>query len=210
MGKEQSCTAVIDGIRAEGRALLETDELLFRGQPRLKVRLADIAKVRVAGDTLVVQHKGGEAIFELGAKQAAAWAQRITAPPALLDKLGIKAETSVLALQVSDQALLANVEAQAASLRRTRRGAKVDVVLLGAEKPDDLAALEGLEFAIHAAGAIWVVYPKGRKDIREADVMGAARQAGWKDTKTCRASETHTALRFVIPVEKRPAAAKKR
>lgn len=210
MGKEQTCTAVIGGVRTEGRALLETDEIVFRGQPRLKVPLADIRKVRVTGEALVFHYKGGEAAFELGAKQAAARAQRIAAPPSLLDKLGIKPETSVLALQVDDRTLLADVEGHAGSLRRTRRGAKVDIVLLGVETPSDLKALEGLQTAIHPAGAVWVVYPKGRTDIREADVLGTARAAGWKDTKTCRVSATHTALRFVLPLAGRPAVAKKR
>lgn len=210
MGKEQSCTVVLDGVRAEGRALLETDEILFRGQPRLKVPLADIRSVRVDGDALVVRHKGGTATFELGAKQAAAWAQRITAPPGLIDKLGIKPQSTVVALHIADDGLLADVTARAGAVRRTRRGKAADVVLLGVEAVADLEALDGLEKVIQPAGAVWIVYPKGRKDIREADVMAAARAAGWKDNKTCRVSETHTALRFVLPLTARPAAAKKR
>jgi len=210
MGKEQTCTVIIDGVRAEGRALLETDEILFRGQPRLKLPLADIRRVRVDGGSLVVQHKGGEATFALGAKQAAAWAQRITAPPGLIDKLGIKPETTVVALQIADKGLLGEVTARAGTVRRTRRGKAADVVLLGVEAPKDLKALEGLETVIAPAGAVWIVYPKGRKDIREADVMAAARAVGWKDNKTCRVSESHTALRFVLPLAARPAAAKKR
>ena len=52
-------------------------------------------------------------------------------------------------------------------------------------------------------GGVWIVYPKGRKDIREADVMAAGRDLGLKDNKTCRFSDTHTGLRFVIPVAER-------
>ena len=52
-------------------------------------------------------------------------------------------------------------------------------------------------------GAIWVVYPKGRQDIREVDVIAAGKSAGFTDNKVCRFSETHTALRFVIPIARR-------
>ena len=51
--------------------------------------------------------------------------------------------------------------------------------------------------------AIWIVYPKGQRHIREADVMRAGKAAGFTDNKICRFSETHTALRFVIPVARR-------
>ena len=54
-----------------------------------------------------------------------------------------------------------------------------------------------------ANGHIWVVAPKGRQDIREADVLAAGRAAGLKDTKVARFSDTHTAHRFTIPLESR-------
>lgn len=49
----------------------------------------------------------------------------------------------------------------------------------------------------------WVVYPKGQRHIREIDVMDAGRSAGLTDNKVCRFSNTHTALRFVVPVSQR-------
>jgi len=47
------------------------------------------------------------------------------------------------------------------------------------------------------------VYPKGLKSITETEVIGAGRKAGLKDVKVVGFSTTHTALKFVIPVEKR-------
>jgi hypothetical protein len=44
---------------------------------------------------------------------------------------------------------------------------------------------------------------KGQKNIREVDVIAAGRSAGLTDNKFCRFSETHTALRFVIPLARR-------
>jgi hypothetical protein len=50
---------------------------------------------------------------------------------------------------------------------------------------------------------LWVVYAKGRKEMSELDVLNAGRKAGLKDVKVVGFSATHTALKFVIPVEKR-------
>jgi hypothetical protein len=52
-------------------------------------------------------------------------------------------------------------------------------------------------------GAIWVVYPKGVTAIREIEVLNAGREAGLKDVKVASFSPTHTALKFVVPIEKR-------
>jgi len=51
--------------------------------------------------------------------------------------------------------------------------------------------------------ALWIVYPKGRKDLSENDVLATGRKAGLKDVKVVGFSPTHTALKFVIPVGKR-------
>jgi hypothetical protein len=56
---------------------------------------------------------------------------------------------------------------------------------------------------VKGRAALWVVYPKGQKSITEADVIGAGRKAGLKDVKVVGFSATLTALKFVIPVEKR-------
>jgi hypothetical protein len=47
------------------------------------------------------------------------------------------------------------------------------------------------------------VFPKGRKDLREVDVIETGVDAGLVDNKVVRFSDTHTALRFVIPVARR-------
>jgi hypothetical protein len=66
-----------------------------------------------------------------------------------------------------------------------------------------LRRIPKLAASIHPAGALWVVYPKGVTEIREIDVIMAGREAGLKDVKVASFSATHTALKFVIPVEER-------
>jgi hypothetical protein len=53
------------------------------------------------------------------------------------------------------------------------------------------------------ATALWIVYPKGQKSITESDVIAAGRKKGLKDIKVVGFSSTHTALKFVIPLDKR-------
>ena len=207
MGREATCKAVIGGVAAVGRALLETEEVLFRGTPRLKLKFADITAMTVKGDALVLRHAGGEAKLHLGAKEATAWLERIRKPPELLAKLGIGANTNVTVLGVDDGEFTAAANA-VTTVRHDRKAKGLDLVLFGAESRARLVGLKTLERLIHPAGGIWVVYPKGRSEIREADVLGAGRKAGWKDAKVCRFSATHTALKFVIPLaaRARPAA----
>jgi len=67
---------------------------------------------------------------------------------------------------------------------------------LGALQLERVAKLAA---GMQPAGALWVIYPKGKAAIREIDVIEAGRAAGLKDVKVARFSETHTALKFVVP-----------
>jgi hypothetical protein len=46
---------------------------------------------------------------------------------------------------------------------------------------------------------LWIVYPKGKQEITELQVIEAGRQAGLVDVKVVSFSATHTALKFVRP-----------
>ena len=53
------------------------------------------------------------------------------------------------------------------------------------------------------AGTMWMIRPKGRREITDGDVISAARAAALVDVKVVRFSETHSAEKFVIPKDKR-------
>jgi hypothetical protein len=78
-----------------------------------------------------------------------------------------------------------------------------DVVLLAAESPADLERIEALLPQLARDGAIWVIRPRGREHLTEAMVIGAGREAGLYDVKIARISDTHTGMKFVIPVAQR-------
>jgi hypothetical protein len=52
-------------------------------------------------------------------------------------------------------------------------------------------------------GSIWVVWPKGRQELKENDIIVAAKDAGLVDVKVIKFSETHSALKLVIPLARR-------
>jgi hypothetical protein len=120
----------------------------------------------------------------------------------LLDKLGVKPGQRIAVLGVQDAAFLKDLAERVPDFPRDNsRGA--DLVFLAAEDLKALALMKSLAGAIQKNGAVWVVYPKGQKHIREIDVINAGKSAGLTDNKVCRFSETHTALRFVVPLAMR-------
>lgn len=199
MGQEIACTASSGGRRAAGRAQLETDELLFRGDGlRLRIPYATVTAVRAADALLEIDHAGETSAFELG-ERAARWADRIANPKTVIDKLGVKPGQRVL---------LRGVEADGFAADLAARGAKLvadgaDHLFVAVETHEDLAALPGLVPLIVRDGAVWTIRRKGRKDLTEADVMAAGKAAGLVDVKVVRFSDTHTAEKFVIPVDDR-------
>ena len=77
------------------------------------------------------------------------------------------------------------------------------MIFFGAGTASDLPRIKKLSASMKNDGAIWIVYPKGQKIITEGDVLSAGRNAGLKDIKVVGFSETHTALKFVLPLAKR-------
>jgi hypothetical protein len=121
----------------------------------------------------------------------------------LLDKLGVKPGQRICLLGVEDAAFLKDLADRVPEFVREKPPSGADMILLGAENRKALARVKSLASAIQKGGAIWIVYPKGQTHIREADVRAAGSSAGLTDNKVCRFSETHTALRFVIPLARR-------
>jgi len=122
---------------------------------------------------------------------------------ALLDELGVKSGQRICVLGVEDASFLQELAARVPDFVREMPAKDADLIFLAAEEVKTLARMKPLAGAIQKAGAIWVVYPKGQKHIREVDVIAAGRSAGLTDNKVCCFSETHTALRFVIPLARR-------
>jgi len=201
MGAEAACTVRFDGTVARGRALLETDALVFRGDFRLAIPYRDIRDVRAAGGDLTVVFHKGTAVFVLGAK-AAVWAEKIRRPKSVLDKLGVAGGADVAVLAFQDRAFEASLAGRRVTVRRGLR-AEEALVFLGVSDLRSLARLRTVARRLRPDGAVWVVTPRGSAAVPEARVLAAGRTAGLVDVKVVRFSETHTAHKFVTPVARR-------
>jgi hypothetical protein len=202
MGQEAACEARFGGQVSLGKALLETDALIFRGAFRLSIPLGSIQTAEAADGLLRVTSPEGTAVFELG-PQAEKWAHKIRNPRSLADKLDVKPGIRVSLCGVFDASFRDQLDARTSDIQEGKPAKDSDLIFLRAEGAKDLSKLATLQASLKRNGAIWVVYGKGRKDITESDVLKSGRQAGLVDTKIARFSGTHTAHKFVIPLVRR-------
>ncbi len=206
MGQEAACTVRFEGKTHRGRALLEHDALIFRGDTRLIIPFKEIRAVVARAGTLRVTSPRGVAAFQVGAA-AERWAERIRSPKSLIDKLGITPGARVAVLGVTDAAFWIQLRVRTGDIALARARPGTDAILLQVKAPRDLARLGPLHRRIKPDGAIWVVAPKGDPVVREADVLAGGKAAGLVDVKVAAFSPTHTAHKFVIPVARRPVTA---
>jgi hypothetical protein len=202
MGQQLPCTAHYNGRISEGTALLESRELIFRGEFRLVIPFAAMRDVVADAGSLRVTFGPDIATFQIGAA-AAKWASAIKNPKSVLDKLGIKAGMSVALVSLPKDELSSQLEERGAKVTRGAPRRPVDAILFGAEESDALRRLPDLRRRLQPHGALWVIRPKGVARITEREVMAAGKAAGLVDTKVVSFSDTHTAERFVIPLSDR-------
>lgn len=202
MGQEANCVARFGKQKSVGKALLETSELIFRGDFRSKVPFASLKSAKAVNGELRLETADGLAVFELG-EQAAKWCEKILHPKSRIEKLGVKANAAVALFGELDREFLAELGGVTKNVVKGKLGAKTEWVFLAAETKNELAEIAKLTKAVPSAAAIWVVYPKGRKELTETDVLAAGRKTGLKDVKVVGFSATHTGLKFVVPLDKR-------
>lgn len=195
MGREAACSIRWRGASTEGIALLESTELILRGDIKARIPRGDISEIAVKEGVLTLVVKGEALELDLG-QAAAAWEKALhKAPPTLAEKLGIGSASRVFVVgTVSDPVLQAAIgPAQTQQLGEAK--------LLLAEFASDADLAAGLAFALlHKDMAIWCCYPKGAKALpADGQVRGAFRGAGYMDTKACAVSDRLTATRYSRP-----------
>lgn len=187
MGRETLCHAEWPGGAGEIRALLETRELILRGELRRTLKLDALENVRVEGDTLAFRHRDEAIALHLGEAMAQSWATKIaTPPPTLAAKLGIIDVAVRVVGEIDDPELQAAL-GQAASGTPALTVAQIA----------DAAALDRA-VAAAADGPLWLAYVKGKASpYSEAAVRTEMRSRGWIDVKVASVSERLTATKFV-------------
>jgi hypothetical protein len=186
MGQEIRCRVDFSGESSQGKALLETSELIFRGSFRLKIPFQAITALEASKGILSIQYPDGQAVFHIG-KAAEKWAEKIQNPPSRLDKLGVKPGTKVHLIGTHDEDFRRELTAR----RAVPSAKKPDLVFLSVKQKEEL-----VELAYLTGSPVWIIYPKGVQTITEGHVIAGGRAAGFVDVKVCSFSATHTALKF--------------
>jgi hypothetical protein len=131
-------------------------------------------------------------------------AERDYSHRSILDKLGVKPGQRLLVLDIDDPSFAEQIANYGPAFTEPKKSDQFDLIFYAAQEKTALKHLGALRRNIVSNGAVWVVYPKGQPEIiRETDVISAAKSAGLVDNKVCSFSDTHTALRCVIPVAQR-------
>lgn len=202
MGSELNCTVRFGKKVSEGKALLETSEVLFRGEFRLKIPFASIQSAKAVDGELHLQTANGLAIFEIG-RAAEKWREKILHPKTRIEKIGVKPGAKVSLLGSFDAEFLDELKLVAGFVTKDKLAAGSDTIFFAADSLKELSSVTRIAKSLKGAAALWIVYPKGQKTITENDVIAAGRKAGLKDVKVVGFSGTNTALKFVLPLTKR-------
>jgi hypothetical protein len=202
MGNELKCKVRFGKQESHGKALLETSEVLFRGDFRLKIPFSTIKSAKAVDGELHLQTAEGLAVFHLGSA-AEKWLEKILHPKSRIEKLGVKPGAKVSLLGEFEAEFLREVGDLTKSVVKGKAALDSEHVFFAADSKEDFSVLPKITKSLRGSAALWIVYPKGQKHITENDVLAAGRKCGLKDVRVVGFSATHTALKFVIPLDKR-------
>lgn len=202
MGSQADCTGRFGERISKGKALLESDALIFRGEFRLSIPFKDLTAVEAENGQLRLTFLDGTAIFDLG-PLAEKWAIKIRTPKSLLDKLGIKADSQVALVGLRDEGFRRQLRERTPHVGTGPPRTELDTILLEVAAKSDLKKLERLQSFLKPSGSIWVIWPKGQAELKENDIIVAAKDAGLVDVKVVKFSETQSGLKLVIPLSRR-------
>jgi hypothetical protein len=122
----------------------------------------------------------------------------------LIEKLGIKPDHRVCLRGISDVAFTNLVTSSVDTTPAQSARGRYDIIIAEVNAPKDLASIRALAEHLEPSAGLWILHPKGKgASPNDADVRAAGLAAGLVDNKVSAYSGTHTAIRFVIPRERR-------
>jgi hypothetical protein len=197
MGREAICDCTFAGTTTKVKALLESEELILRGDIHLRAPLHTLHHVRVESASLCFNLDVGAVRLDLGVAAAKSWAKKIkSVPPSLSDKLGITGKIVRAIGPITDRALdFALTSAARISARDP------DLILSYVDTPESLATtLRAAKAQLARSIPIWLIYRKGPgHPLNESAIRTTLRANGLMDTKVASVSAELTALRFNLP-----------
>ncbi|MEQ1473744.1 MAG: hypothetical protein ABLQ96_07975, partial [Candidatus Acidiferrum sp.] len=183
MGNELKCRVRFDKKKSEGKALLETNEIIFRGDFRLKIPFSTIQSAKVTNGELELRTLEGVAIFELGAGTAEKWRDKILHPKTRMEKLGVKSGARVVMLGFWEAEFRESLAGRTKIVSTGVLNTDTEWIFWKVATKAELKELSKIAKSMRGAAAVWVVYPKSLRSITEGDVLAAGRAEGLKDVK---------------------------
>src|SRR5262249_22641541 len=175
MGNEANCVLKTNGKKVKGIVLLETSEIIFRSESlRLKIPFAEMKTVKASDGELRVQTSDGTHAFEIG-PYAEKWAYKILNPKTRMEKLGVKAGAKVTVIGELESEFAAELKKIAPDYSNGAIKPGTEWIFLIADTQRKLAQATNIAKVIKGSAALWIVYPKGRKELTENDVLGTGR-----------------------------------
>src|SRR5713226_1049952 len=160
MGNETTCKVRFGKQKSEGKALLETSEILFRGEFRLKIPFSTIKSAKALDGELRLQTAEGLAVFHLGAA-AEKWRDKILHPRSRIEKLGVKPGAKVSLFGSFALDFFMEIGGLTKSVSKGKVASDAECIFFSAGSKQDLGALPKISKSMKGAAALWIVYPKG-------------------------------------------------
>ena len=153
MGYEAKCRVrVVEkgaAREADGTVLLETDELVVRGEARVRIKRTAIQRVTRRAGAVTVTAPTATITLTLGEPAAARWEKKLGEPPKrLVDKLDVKPEAAVLLIGTHDDALCEQLAERTSRLSRAIGAKNRDVVFVDVSRAVDMTRIVRANSAI--------------------------------------------------------------
>ena len=192
MGLESETTCTHAGQTFKVKALLESTELILRGELKRKLPLASLSNIRASNTSLNFNANDENYSLALSAEKAATWAKKITSPPpSLAKKLGISAEAKAFVIGKTDDAEFD------AALKGNTTSTPAQAAVFIAVVREEATLTAALKAYGKAQAPLWLINVKGPKSaLGENAIREKLRGAGLMDTKTCAVSVTLAGTRY--------------
>jgi hypothetical protein len=192
VGREAVCTTTWQGVTGNAKVLLESNEIIVRGEIRARIPRTGIVGVVSLGDELVVDVAGEPLTLVLGRNETAKWAAALLkTPPTLTEKLGLRGDQFAFVLGIVDDEVLT----KALSGVTTISLADADMIVAVLRSEEELAG--ALETAREVGLPVWIIGGKGKTAQPSDSAIRAFMRAGnYIDNKTSAVSDSWTATRY--------------
>ena len=145
---------------------------------------------------MTAEPAGEDTVYLDGAAQS--WAESLRrGPRSRLDRLGVRVGHRVAAVGRVEEGFVGELrELLVDVVTGGSVPAGADIIFLAASQREELGRIPGLAHFISPGGVLWVIRPRGGREITEQDVAVSAKAAGMSVGRAVRFSPTHTADRL--------------